>query len=126
MRQKYVYDQPDFLSEHYNPMDVFAMSSMKNRTFLSAVYEVRGLYPNGNDFDDFTTTSENSAYSFPYIVTRPDYYQDQLILDSCEKIWPMYYDAYDCDDFQYVLDYFETNYLPRFKELVGEDDIEMV
>mmetsp|Transcript_3466 Transcript_3466/g.3420 ORF Transcript_3466/g.3420 Transcript_3466/m.3420 type:complete len:196 (-) Transcript_3466:77-664(-) len=35
-------------------------------------------------------------------------------------------DAYESEDFQYILDYFQTEYLPRFKELVGEDDIDMV
>ena len=44
LRQRYLTDQ-SFLPNAYNPVDIHVESSYTNRTYLSALYQLMGLYP---------------------------------------------------------------------------------
>lgn len=62
LRQRYLMEQ-GFLPPVYNPVDIHVESTYTNRTYMSALYQLMGLYPDcypsKEDIDEFNLCTED-------------------------------------------------------------------
>mmetsp|Transcript_17790 Transcript_17790/g.12741 ORF Transcript_17790/g.12741 Transcript_17790/m.12741 type:complete len:174 (-) Transcript_17790:803-1324(-) len=94
---KYIAGENNLLSDVYNPVDIWTLSTFMNRSFMGDVYELRAMYPDGKTFDDYHTTAENYKFTYPFKIQEIDESDDYIFFNSaCIQKDYAFLDAKSC------------------------------
>ena len=71
LRHEYI-DKLKFLSPNYNPSEIYVSSTNLNRTIISALSQLYGLYPLGTG-PNLTPLNDSELYDPPFETSDPDF-----------------------------------------------------
>eukprot|EP00347_Sterkiella_histriomuscorum_P016873 403351519 len=136
MRQKYIHDLK-LLSENYTDSEVYVQTTYKQRTYLSSLYQLMGLYPDNQpplsdylNYDighedylspfqrDGSAQSEANTFNVTQIQAKDDLFL-HVDKDNCARYATVQSVIGKSEEYGKVQKYFTDNFLQEFEKVTN-------